>query len=315
MNLTEFKRLVEKHGAVTRDGANWRGRCPAHDDDGRRGDLTFRESDGKIVLHCWGGCSAKKVAKKLGLEWSDLFSDNGYSKRKTPAVKKRKRTYANLDEAAEGVLRQLGDGYSYTSYWTYHDADGADLFYVLRFDSPDDQKSYRPVHLAGDGFILGDPEGFLPLYRLVTLLADMSSPVFVTEGEEGRRRRDVHRPVGHHKCARGPQRPQRSNWKPLAGRDVVILPDNNGDGQKYADDVTGILLGLNPPARVKVVKLPGLPDGGDLADYVDDSECEQNEMITQRGARSGGRGRADHGGAGDWGQSDRNCRWVLATLQ
>jgi hypothetical protein len=63
----------------------------------------------------------------------------------------------------------------------------------------------------------------------------------------------------------------------LAGRDVVILPDNDPAGMKYAETVAGILLRLN--AKVRIVALPGLPDGGDLVDYVDDSEAEDVETI------------------------------------
>src|SRR5690606_40134345 len=59
---------------------------------------------------------------------------------------------------------------------------------------------------------------------------------------------------------------------PLAGRDVVILPDHDEAGKHYAGDVAGILAKMTPAATVRIVKLadawPDLPAGGDMADVV-----------------------------------------------
>ncbi|HRV49364.1 MAG TPA: hypothetical protein P5068_16480, partial [Sedimentisphaerales bacterium] len=144
MNLADFKALVERHGPVVRDGGDWRGRCPCHDDDGRRGDLTFRQGDdGRIVLHCWGGCSAKSVVSALGLQWSDLFSENGHGR--PQATVKPQKVYRTLYEAVEAIQQRLGG--SYTSDWTYHDAGGDEVMYVVRFDACkalDGKKTYRP---------------------------------------------------------------------------------------------------------------------------------------------------------------------------
>ena len=280
MTIDDFKTLVEQRGLVTRDGGDWRGRCPAHNDDGQRGDLTFRQSDGKIILHCWGGCDAKSVVSALGLTWSDLFSENGHSKpQKTQRPAKPQTVYPFIHEAVEAIAGRLGG--SYTCDWTYHDAGGEEVLYVVRFDacrSLDGKKSYRPIHPVPGGFAEGDPAGPLPLYRLPKLLADTSSPVVICEGEKAS---DAGRKIGllTTTSAHGAQSPQRTDWQPLAGRDVVILPDCDEPGEKYAATVADILTDLNPAARVKIVRLPGLPDGGDLYDYVEDSESEDVETI------------------------------------
>lgn len=54
----------------------------------------------------------------------------------------------------------------------------------------------------------------------------------------------------------------------MAGGDVVILPDNDMPGQKYARDVATLLMGLTPPAMVKTLALPELPAKGDVFDFV-----------------------------------------------
>ena len=63
-------RWLEK---VKRTGAGrWIGRCPAHDD--RSPSLALRElDDGRVLVHCFAGCSAQEVVTGVGLDLSDLF--------------------------------------------------------------------------------------------------------------------------------------------------------------------------------------------------------------------------------------------------
>src|SRR5262249_33492847 len=68
-------------------------------------------------------------------------------------------------------------------------------------------------------------------------------------------------------CAGGAKAVRQSDWAPLAGRDVVILPDADPPGEKYADDVARLLRKLTPPSSVRVVALPGLAEGEDVFDF------------------------------------------------
>ena len=57
----------------TRSGC-WIARCPAHDD--RRPSLSLRElQDGRVLLHCFSGCSVQGVMAAVGLELIDLFPE------------------------------------------------------------------------------------------------------------------------------------------------------------------------------------------------------------------------------------------------
>ena len=50
----------------------WIACCPAHAD--KSPSLTIRETDdGKVLLHCFTGCSALEIIDAVGLEMSDLF--------------------------------------------------------------------------------------------------------------------------------------------------------------------------------------------------------------------------------------------------
>jgi len=114
------------------------------------------------------------------------------------------------------------------------------------------------------------------LYRLPQLLkADPSEPVFTAEGEK-----DVHNLEGigcvatcnpegagkwHHVAEQAPT--------VLAGRPIVILPDNDDSGQSHAQDVARSLHGA--AASIKVVNLPGLPEKGDVSDWIEARKAER----------------------------------------
>jgi len=50
----------------------WMARCPAHGDKGAS--LSVRElADGRVLVHCFGGCDVQAVVGAVGMELSDLF--------------------------------------------------------------------------------------------------------------------------------------------------------------------------------------------------------------------------------------------------
>jgi len=67
--------------------------------------------------------------------------------------------------------------------------------------------------------------------------------------------------------AHGSKSPHLTDWSPLAGKRVIILPDNDGPGAAYMQEVAAILGKLSPPATVTFRTLPGLGAGGDIDDF------------------------------------------------
>ena len=131
---------------------------------------------------------------------------------------------------------------------------------VARFDTPDGGKDCVPFKLNGGGWQPGAPPEPRPLYGLDTL--ERPGPVFVCEGEKC--------------CAAlhglglaavasmgGADAPHKSDWRPLRGCEVVILPDANEPGERYAQAVAGL---LDTPPRV--LRLEGLPPAGDIVDWI-----------------------------------------------
>lgn len=65
--------LLSRLDKVRKTGpGRWIARCPAHDD--KSPSLTLRElADGRVLIHCFVGCSPADVLAAVGLEFADLF--------------------------------------------------------------------------------------------------------------------------------------------------------------------------------------------------------------------------------------------------
>jgi putative DNA primase/helicase len=202
----------------------------------------------------------------------------GQTHRPKPTRKQTTRVFATrelaIEAAMQNIRREQPDA-ELTRVFEYQRPDGSLAFCVARFDWPGD-KTFRPVHLHKSEWREGDPAGLLPLYGVNELPAD--GTIFVCEGEKAR---DAGRAIELHvtTSAHGSSSADKSDWTPLAGRDVVILPDNDEPGGKYARDVAAILAKLDPPSRVKVIALPGLPDGGDVCEFIDARDSSESEAI------------------------------------
>lgn len=71
--MSPADRVLGALAGVRRTGpGRWSAICPAHAD--RRPSLSIRElDDGRLLLHCFGGCDVDEVVGALGLELADLF--------------------------------------------------------------------------------------------------------------------------------------------------------------------------------------------------------------------------------------------------
>lgn len=66
--------LLSRLDGVRGRNGSWSAKCPAHAD--RSPSLSVKElSDGRILLHCFGGCGTDAVLGALGLGMTDLFPE------------------------------------------------------------------------------------------------------------------------------------------------------------------------------------------------------------------------------------------------
>lgn len=203
-------------------------RCPAHDD--HKPSLSIGQGeDGRVLIHCHAGCSPADVLAAVGLRPADLFPNN-------PVI------VASYDYRAE---------------------DNALLYQVVRMDP----KAFRqrvPDGRGGWRWSLGDVRRVL--YRLPELLAaDTAAPVFYPEGEKDADRLAALGLVATtHAGGAGRWRPEYA--AALRGRHVVVLPDNDPPGRAGARKVAEGLRGI--AASIKILDLPGLPEKGDVSDWL-----------------------------------------------
>ncbi|MBI4240257.1 MAG: DUF3631 domain-containing protein [Candidatus Rokubacteria bacterium] len=232
--ITRMLDALMAHGSSPKKrGANYAAKCPAHDD--QRASLSVSEgSDGRALVFCHAGCAVEEILTKLGLTLKDLMSADG---------------------------RHTGGP---VATYDYKDRDDRLLYHVVRFPP----KEFRQCRPDGKGGWLWNLNGVKRvLYRLPELLAaDPGEPVFLVEGEK-----DVERlrslglvsttnPGGACKW--------RDDYnEALRGRHVIIVPDNDEPGRKHASRVAGAIKGV--AALVKIVKLDGLPEKGDVSDWLD----------------------------------------------
>jgi hypothetical protein len=187
--------------------------------------------------------------------------------------KTNSRVYLTADAAIKASAWNI-EGGTLAQVWTFP----GDTYKVARFDLPDGDKEFRPIHRVDSGWRVGDPPGMLPLYREDEITGD--GPIWVVEGEKCC---DASWQIGLQSItsAHGAISPQNSDWSRVAALHSIIniLADNDGPGEKYALAVVKIILELNPAAQVRIVRLPGLPDGGDIVDFIDARDSMDSEAI------------------------------------
>lgn len=66
-----LENLLSRLTKVKGRAGNYVACCPAHEDTSPS--LAVKEQDGKIVMHCFAGCSVQNIVGAVGMDMSDLF--------------------------------------------------------------------------------------------------------------------------------------------------------------------------------------------------------------------------------------------------
>ena len=196
--------------------------CIAGPKAGLSGDFAGSGKHSRSLLDLW--MAARKCDFKTALceaaEWLGVSLNR--PTRAARSTSKTRPTFLTLDDAIASAERWLKKRATRRDW--YHDRNGNEDFVVVRFDGCNG-KDFLPFHRNRSGWVMSDPPGKLPLFHLPQLIARPSEVVFIVEGE---------------KCAcelatlgllvttsaHGAKSRQKTDWQPLAGREVVILPDN-----------------------------------------------------------------------------------------
>ncbi len=275
--MTPLEIVLSKLPDAHPDGPGFKAPCPAHKD--HNPSLAITEADdGKVLLKCWTGCTTEAIVDALGLKMQDLFPSCDRQRSaasRTQKAHKPKPTFATAEDALSEYGRHMGKP---VATWTYHDRHGKPVGVVARWNMPNGSKEFRPVSLNGSGWKQEGMTEPRPLYRLPEVLT-ANGRIYVAEGEGCV---DDFRSVGlvATTSPNGSQSAAKADWSVLAGKiEIVIVPDNDVPGEKYAADVVAQLSNLSPRPMIKILRLTGLPVGGDIHDWLDQRDATEPDAL------------------------------------
>ena len=234
-------------------------------------------SDGAVVL-CMRTAEGAEKEIPVGTDRGYLHRLETAPQRPMPSPRKKIGSgFDTLEAAIDWTAKR--EKSTPTGRWSYQDTNGDELFIVVRFDGETDgktSKSFRPFRKSDGKWQISAPPGPLPLYRVKDLKD--ASRIYVVEGEKAC---DAACKLGQKATtsAHGSKSPEKSDWAPIGGREVVILPDNDEVGRKYGQKVTKLLLDIDPSTQIKQVELPDLPHKGDIVDYIEARSDKTPEQL------------------------------------
>jgi hypothetical protein len=146
--------------------------------------------------------------------------------------------------------------------YDYIDENGEVCYQVLRYHP----KTFRQRRPDGKGGWLYNMDGVEALpFNLVGILANPDAPVFIVEGEKAAERLiklGLVATTSHGGAGKWSDTISRY----MAGRNCIVLPDNDNAGTRHADQVIRSIWGK--AKAIKRVELDGLPEKGDVVDWL-----------------------------------------------
>jgi len=239
----------------------------------------------QIARHYWGEPNMKLSQKGRTLRfgnrgsrevhlgkgtWFDFETNEGGGCVDLVRMNEGATIASNIPEILErkfGIQRQaqqsLQPARFMSAVYDYIDDQGEVRYQVRRFEP----KTFRQCRPDGKGGWLFNMDGVEALpYNLHKILARPDEPVFIVEGEKAAEK------VATLGLLATTSHGGAKKWQPVlnqyfAGRNVVVLADNDDAGREHADIVIGNLFGV--AGRIKRVELDGLPPKGDVVDWLD----------------------------------------------
>ncbi len=262
----KFSTFLSKFPGARKQGKQWLAKCPAHDD--QKPSLSIAEgADGRLLLKCQASCAVESVCAAVGLTTADLFT--APKPKANNAQRKIAATYDYFDSKSRLVLQAVRFE---PKRFSQRRPDGSGNW-VWGLSEDEYVQSAR-----GDWYKVDEKTpttktrrkfGECPrvLYRLRELLAtDPSTLVFIPEGEKDvERLRSLGLVATCNAMGAGKWRDEYN--EPLRARAIVIVEDNDKAGREHALQVARSLHGV--ATSVKVLRLSGLPDKGDVSDWLD----------------------------------------------
>lgn len=292
MRLPPTEEILPHLDGARRSGGGWVAHCPvinAHQNGDRNASFSITDGDEQTLVHCFSGCAYDDVALAifglLGPDRSGRDDDGGggglVANGQTmdspwddpPAPDPALEPAPGPSEPARGVapVPVPAPGRRVVATYEYRAVEGRPLYRQVRYDPKGFSRQYPDGSGGWSDIRPADPPA-ATLYRLPELLASNTDrPVWVVEGEK-----DADRLVSLGLVATTSG--GATSWKKefgeyFEGRKVIIVPDNDVPGRKFAGAVAASCDGR--AVSVRTLRLP-VVSAGDVSDYLEAGHSVQN---------------------------------------
>ncbi len=267
--------------ALEQAGAEFKGsaiRCPFHDDQHPSGSI-YQGTDNAWRFKChactWNG------------DIIDVQKEVQGELRREPKPKTNGRTMSQPEQkkpmSLEQVRHWIAEKCGPIEFeYPYCNVKSNEIMRMFRFIPHDGSKpkDFLPARREGDGYVIKQLEKPWPLYRLPELIR--AEIITVCEGEKAAdalTKYNIIATSGPH----GAGKAGYVDWKPLAGKKVILWPDADDEGRKHMVQVAEILRDLTPKPDMKILD----PADLDLGHKEDAFDYVQQNKILSRHVRAG----------------------------
>jgi hypothetical protein len=257
--------------------------CPCCDDSDAHLGLKDTDDD-RVIVHCFHGCEPAAIYAKLqdlGLYQKSSTQHGQF----TGSIVQPIPVNSIPRNFSEFKVRSP-QGFQPVKLWWYKRSDGEPLFGIVRFNAKVNllqpasaslvkpKKTFRPLslwRLPSNGtlkwYLKAAPKPW-PLYNLPALVTNPLATTVITEGEKAATAAAEIFP--QHVCvspAHGAASPANTDWSPIAGRVIIIWPDHDEPGVKFARHVTALCREAGA-ATISCFNMSQFPPGWDAADIL-----------------------------------------------
>ena len=167
MSAPNLDTILNGLDKVRKSGSGWVACCPGHDDHDPS--LSISERDGKVLVHCWAGCSQKDVISALRA--MGLWGSEQRDARPRPAPRPRD-TALDADESrrirqAQNVWKAAGDVTAFPDLMLYIQSRGLDPSAVIAAGARAARIPRARLDKAPPGWVVGEVASALlyPIYH------------------------------------------------------------------------------------------------------------------------------------------------------
>jgi hypothetical protein len=273
MNIIEIRKRDKSAliAELTQAGAKFKGNtctCPYHDDTHPSAGI-FQTEVGDWFFKCQS-CQAKGdvwdiIARNEGKDVSEVIKtarNEAGARFNKPVSEPKGRIYFTIEELKAACPGKVEMVNQYINPVTQK----PDMI-VIRCMT-DTGKTFRQVKPSNGGYEFGAPPKPWPLYNRIRV--SQVDTVVVVEGEKCVHVLHDYNIVATTSPA-GAGKAEYADWQPLAGKNVILWPDNDIVGHKHMQQVESILQKIEPAPRISIIEPSDLDlaEKEDCVDYIE----------------------------------------------